>query len=215
MLTNRIYYRRPGRRTHGNKRGGIKKGLYEKPRLDPQLKPMFRKIGIPEPTPFKPDPFQLEALEKIKDFDVLVSAPTGAGKTWIASQAIWQYLSDGLRIWYASPLKALSNSIYRQFCHEFGSHKCGILTGDRKENLGAPIIVGTTEILRNQLYDAMHERISIHTDLVILDEAHYLFGGRIAPGRPIAVQSQQCTGRQFGVTDHHAELRGDGTLHRH
>lgn len=79
-----------------------------------------------------------------------------------------------MRTWYASPLKALSNSIYREFCQEFGPDKCGILTGDRKENTGAPIIVGTTEILRNQLYDVMHEGTKIQTDLVILDEAHYL-----------------------------------------
>lgn len=154
--------------------GSTKKGSYERPRLDPQLKPVFRKIGVPKPTPFEPDPFQLQALENIKAYDVVVSAPTGAGKTWIASQATRHYLSNGLQIWYASPLKALSNAIYQEFSHEFGSDYCGILTGDRKENPGAPIIVGTTEILRNQLYDAMHEGSSIQADLVILDEAHYL-----------------------------------------
>ena len=116
----------------------------------------------------------MEALDLIKDYDVLVSAPTGSGKTWIASQAINSYLSEGRRVWYASPLKALSNSIYQQFCNEFGSPYCGILTGDRKENADAPIIVGTTEILRNQLYDAMHKGLSLSSDLVILDEAHYL-----------------------------------------
>jgi len=174
MTNGKKYRRRPRRLIHKIGRGSRTKGSSEKPRLDPHLKHVFRKIGVPEPTPFKPDPFQLEALEKIEGSDVLVSAPTGAGKTWIASQAIWQYLSKGLRTWYASPLKALSNSIYQEFCHEFGSNYCGILTGDRKENPGAPIIVGTTEILRNQLYDAMHEAISIQADLVILDEAHYL-----------------------------------------
>ena len=116
----------------------------------------------------------MEALDLIKDYDVLVSAPTGSGKTWIASQAINSYLSEDRRVWYASPLKALSNSIYQQFCNEFGSPYCGILTGDRKENADAPIIVGTTEILRNQLYDAMHKGLSLSSDLVILDEAHYL-----------------------------------------
>jgi superfamily II RNA helicase len=121
-----------------------------------------------------PDPFQLEALEKIGRWDVVVSAPTGSGKTWIAEQAISRCLSQGMRTWYASPLKALSNSIYEGFCLQFGSPACGILTGDRKENPGAPIIVGTTEILRNQLYDAMHQGVNIETDLVILDEAHYL-----------------------------------------
>lgn len=179
MTNDRKYYRRPkkprstvrpGRRV-GKGRG---KDNFIKPKLDPQLRPIFNKIGIPDTEPFKPDPFQLEALDLIRDYDVLVSAPTGAGKTWIASQTIHSYLSEDLRVWYASPLKALSNSIYQEFCHEFGTQYCGILTGDRKENLEAPVIVGTTEILRNQLYDSMHKGISIRTDLVILDEAHYL-----------------------------------------
>ncbi|MBN2059715.1 MAG: DEAD/DEAH box helicase, partial [Deltaproteobacteria bacterium] len=143
-------------------------------RLDPLLKDKFSRIGVPEITPFKPDTFQLEALEKIKRHDVLVSAPTGAGKTWIASRAIERCLKKGLRVWYASPLKALSNSLYQDFSQEFGGDCVGILTGERKENSSAPVIVGTTEILRNQLYDSMHEGRSINTDLVILDEAHYL-----------------------------------------
>jgi superfamily II RNA helicase len=163
-----------GKRSFKKRQGSIPKGFFERPRLDPHLKHTFKQIGVPEATPFRPDPFQQEALDKISGFDLLVSAPTGAGKTWIASQAISQFLSRGLRVWYASPLKALSNSLYQEFCHEFGHNKCGILTGERKENTGAPVIVGTTEILRNQLYDTMHEGISIQSDLVILDEAHYL-----------------------------------------
>jgi len=168
------HYHRPRSSTQTKRPIRSRKGFCEKPRIDPQLKHLFQKIGVPKPTPFKPDPFQLEALEGIRDVDVLVSAPTGSGKTWIATQAISRGLAQGLKTWYASPLKALSNSIYQEFCNEFGPASCGILTGDRKENPGAPIIVGTTEILRNQLYDAMHEGISIPTDLVVLDEAHYL-----------------------------------------
>lgn len=173
-MAQRKYYRRPAKAQPRRKRRVEIKTGYADPRIDPGLKPVFRKIGVPEPGSFIPDPFQLEALELIKDCDVLVSAPTGAGKTWIASQTIHTYLTKGLRVWYASPLKALSNSIYQQFCHEFGRHYCGILTGDRKENPDASVIVGTTEILRNQLYDAMHQGTSIRADLVILDEAHYL-----------------------------------------
>ncbi len=146
----------------------------DRPRVDSRLKRIFKQIGVPEARPFQPDPFQLDALKRVKSHDVIVSAPTGAGKTWIASEAIRRLLSEGMRVWYASPLKALSNTIYRQFQIEFGEDQCGILTGDRKENAQAPIIVGTTEILRNQLYDAMHKGSSINTDLVILDEAHYL-----------------------------------------
>ena len=129
---------------------------------------------MPPSEAFQPDPFQLEALERVREHDVLVSAPTGAGKTWIAVEAIRRMLSEGMRVWYASPLKALSNTLYRQFKEAFGPEPCGILTGDRKENPSAPIIVGTTEILRNQLYDAMHRGGSMEADLVILDEAHYL-----------------------------------------
>ena len=173
FLLKKKYSRKTRSSLSGKRRGRIKK-LHIKPKIDPKLKPIFSKIGIPEPEPFHPDPFQLEALSLINDYDVLVSAPTGSGKTWIASQAIESYLSKGLKVWYASPLKALSNSIYQDFCGEFGDDRCGILTGDRKENLNAPVIVGTTEILRNQLYDTMHEGINIKTDLVILDEAHYL-----------------------------------------
>ncbi len=146
----------------------------ERPRIDPQLKRVFKQIGVPEAEPLSPDPFQLEALERVRDNDVLVSAPTGAGKTWIASEAIRRCLARGMRVWYASPLKALSNTIHQQFQAEFGGGLCGILTGDRKENPDAPVIVGTTEILRNQLYDAMHQGTSIRADLVMLDEAHYL-----------------------------------------
>lgn len=184
MIRERKYQRRPagpgtGKRPGRKGRAGLRrissrKSQYGKPKVDSSLKSVFQKIGVPEPEPFKPDPFQLEALDLIEKNDLLVSAPTGSGKTWIASQAIKSCLKKDLRIWYASPLKALSNSIYQEFCHEFGPYQCGILTGDRKENPEAPIIVGTTEILRNQLYDAMHRGANINADLVILDEAHYL-----------------------------------------
>ncbi|MBN1832999.1 MAG: DEAD/DEAH box helicase [Deltaproteobacteria bacterium] len=174
MVNQRKYHRRSGEAWPRRRPSPTQEEPYKSPRADPHLKPFFKKIGVPKPRPFKPDPFQVEALEQIKTSDVLVSAPTGAGKTWIASQTIRQYLSNGLRAWYASPLKALSNSIYQELSREFGSESCGILTGDRKENADAPIIVGTTEILRNQLYDAMHTGKTIRSDLVILDEAHYL-----------------------------------------
>jgi ATP-dependent RNA helicase HelY len=174
MSTGNIHYRSSRASRHKRRRSPFSRSFCERPRIDPQLRRTFDRIGVPEPTPFRPDPFQLESLEKIEDWDVLVSAPTGSGKTWIATQAISRNLSKGRKSWYASPLKALSNAIYQEFCENFGSELCGILTGDRKENPNAPIVVGTTEILRNQLYDAMHEGVNIQTDLVILDEAHYL-----------------------------------------
>ena len=145
-----------------------------KPGMDPRLKKAFNRIGTPEPAPFSPDPFQLRSLKAIKNADCLVTAPTGAGKTWIALQAIEAVFQKGGRAWYASPLKALTNSKLLEFGRYFGESEVGILTGDRKENPDAPIIVGTTEILRNQLYDAMHRGEELSTDFVVLDEAHFL-----------------------------------------
>ena len=145
-----------------------------KPSVDGRLKPIFSQIGIPDKKPFKPDRFQLEALAAIEKSDCLVTAPTGSGKTWIAEKTIRRIYENDGKAWYASPLKALSNSIYSIFSENFGSGNVGILTGDRKENPNAPIIVGTTEILRNHLYDAMHQGEDLETDIVILDEAHFL-----------------------------------------
>jgi superfamily II RNA helicase len=141
---------------------------------EPVLKRIFAKIGKPVSTPFTPDAFQLQALKAIGKTDCLVIAPTGSGKTWIAEQAIRSVFEKGGRCWYASPLKALTNAKWVEFGLHFDSRNVGILTGDTKENADAPIIVGTTEILRNQLYDVMHRGEDLRCDLVILDEAHFL-----------------------------------------
>ena len=145
-----------------------------RPQAEPVLNGVFARIGRPEESPFKPDAFQIEALECIRRTDCLVAAPTGSGKTWIAEQAIKTIFETGGRCWYASPLKALTNAKWVEFGASFGSSNVGILTGDTKENADAPIIVGTTEILRNQLYDAMHRGENLNCDLIILDEAHFL-----------------------------------------
>jgi superfamily II RNA helicase len=138
------------------------------------MQKLLEGIGSPAPAPFKPDPFQLEALAALEFDDVLVTAPTGSGKTWIAREEIRRLLEAGRRAWYTSPLKALTNSKYQEFAQEFGAERVGILTGDRKENSDAPLIVGTTEIYRNQLFDALRGGSQLRTDLVVLDEAHYL-----------------------------------------
>ena len=161
----------PKRRGRGQ---GRPKRLAIRPGADRKLDAIFRNIGTPEKTPFQPDPYQLAAIEAIEDHDCLVTAPTGAGKTWIAQQTIARIREGGGSAWYASPLKALTNSKYIEFSRDFGTENVGVLTGDRKENPDAPVIVGTTEILRNQLYDAMHQGRDLATDFAILDEAHFL-----------------------------------------
>ena len=139
-----------------------------------ELRELLAGIGAPKPAPFKPDPFQLEALAALESEDVLVTAPTGSGKTWIAREEIRRLLEAGKQAWYTTPLKALTNSKYAEFTEEFGAERVGILTGDRKENSDAPLIVGTTEIFRNQLFDALRGGDEVRADMVVFDEAHYL-----------------------------------------
>ena len=142
--------------------------------IDSALKKVFSNIGKPLASEFVPDDFQLKSVEAIKSADCLVIAPTGSGKTWIAQEAIAHTLLQGGRCWYASPLKALTNAKWVEFQSYFGAEKVGIVTGDIKENTDAQVITGTTEILRNCLYDAMTDGSELAFDLVVLDEAHYL-----------------------------------------
>jgi superfamily II RNA helicase len=128
-------------------------------------------MGEPEPQPFTPSDFQIAALNAVLEQDTIVVAPTGSGKTWIAEQAIAHFLAEGRRSWYTTPLKALSNQKYDAFRELFGEENVGLLTGERRENSQAPIIVATTEVLRNLLYAASGE---IAADFIVLDEAHYL-----------------------------------------
>jgi superfamily II RNA helicase len=138
------------------------------------VKQLLAGIGTPPVAPFEPDPFQLEALAALEFEDVLVTAPTGSGKTWIAREEIRRLLAAGRRAWYTTPLKALTNSKHQEFSEEFGAERVGILTGDRKDNTEAQLIVGTTEIYRNQLFDSLRGGSDVNADLVVLDEAHYL-----------------------------------------
>lgn len=126
-------------------------------------------LGEAEPAPLIPSSFQLKALEEILRRDTVVVAPTGSGKTWIAEQAISRFLERGQRCWYTTPLKALSNQKYDNFRRLFGPEQVGILTGERRENASAPVIVATTEILRNHLYTG-----ELDAGVVVLDEAHYI-----------------------------------------
>lgn len=134
-------------------------------------------LGVPPPQPFVADPWQTEALTALEDGDVVVSVPTGSGKTYVAVEAARRAMEDNRTVIYTSPLKALSNTKFTEFSRIFGSDKVGILTGDRQENGQAPLLIMTTEILRNLLYDAASGEIDVRLDtlgLVILDESQYL-----------------------------------------
>jgi ATP-dependent RNA helicase HelY len=119
------------------------------------------------------DPFQLEAIDAVdQNVNVLVSAPTGSGKTLIANYAIGRVLERGERAFYTTPLKALSNQKYKELCGLYGDDRVGLLTGDTSVNRGADVIVMTTEVLRNMLLTESDQLMTL--GLVILDEVHYL-----------------------------------------
>ena len=122
---------------------------------------------------FQLDPFQLQAIEWIeKEHSLLVSAPTGSGKTLIAEKAVEKALSRGEQVIYTAPIKALSNQKFRDFQERFGKETVGILTGDVSINREAPLLIMTTEIYRNSLFEDS-ERIQ-KIGWVIFDEVHYL-----------------------------------------
>jgi superfamily II RNA helicase len=134
-------------------------------------------IGVPEPRPFVPDAWQEEALAHLAATDVIVSVPTGSGKTYVAIEATRRAIETDRTVIYTSPLKALSNTKFTEFSRLFGSDRVGILTGDRKDNPQAPLLIMTTEILRNLLYDAAGGEIDVRLDtlgLVIMDESQYI-----------------------------------------
>ncbi len=171
MAMRKKFYLRKRR----DKKSGHTRAIKQmKPGSDKSLRNVFKTIGTPLRSQFKPDPFQVQAIKAIGKSDCLVTAPTGAGKTWIAEQVAQKVIKKNGKVWYATPLKALTNSIHGQFSKLFGQENVGILTGDIKENADAPIVIGTTEILRNQLYDAMYTGENLTCDLIILDEAHFL-----------------------------------------
>ncbi len=122
---------------------------------------------------FGPDDFQIDAIEAIdQHVNVLVSAPTGSGKTLIANYAIGRVLERGERAFYTTPLKALSNQKFHELSALFGEQRVGLLTGDISFNRDADIIVMTTEVLRNMLLTESQQLMTL--GLVVLDEVHYL-----------------------------------------
>jgi ATP-dependent RNA helicase HelY len=124
--------------------------------------------------PFKLDPFQREAIDKLDSGvgGVLVSAPTSSGKTVVAEYAIFRALRDGSKVIYTTPLKALSNQKYHDFVREYGERTVGLVTGENTINDEAPVVVMTTEILRNLIYEDP-ARLDL-VRYVVLDEVHYI-----------------------------------------
>ncbi len=122
---------------------------------------------------FELDPFQREAIAHLDERrSVVVAAPTGSGKTLVAEHALAAALDAGRRGVYTTPIKALSNQKFRDLGEWAGADNVGLLTGDNSINGDAPLVVMTTEVLRNMLYSEP-QRLST-TDVVVMDEVHYL-----------------------------------------
>ncbi|MED6226797.1 hypothetical protein PIB30_107301, partial [Stylosanthes scabra] len=128
---------------------------------------------------FRIDKFQRLAIQAfLRGSSVVVSAPTSSGKTLIAESAAVATVARGRRIFYTTPLKALSNQKFREFRETFGDNNVGLLTGDSAVNRDAQVLIMTTEILRNMLYQSVGNISSgsglLHVDVIVLDEVHYL-----------------------------------------
>lgn len=141
----------------------------------PQLK---IELDLKSIFPFELDEFQNTAIASLNaGSSVVVCAPTGSGKTLIGEYAIYRALARGKRVFYTTPLKALSNQKLRDFRDRFGTERVGLLTGDVSINREAPILVMTTEIFRNMLYGTPIGEVGtslVDVEAVVLDECHYM-----------------------------------------
>ncbi|OBK72164.1 RNA helicase [Mycobacterium sp. 1274761.0] len=122
---------------------------------------------------FRLDDFQQRACEALEDgHGVLVCAPTGAGKTVVGEFAVHLALAAGRKCFYTTPIKALSNQKHTDLVRRYGPERIGLLTGDQSINGDAPVVVMTTEVLRNMLYANSH---TLHgLSYVVMDEVHFL-----------------------------------------
>ncbi|MFF1380100.1 DEAD/DEAH box helicase [Streptomyces sp. NPDC058308] len=119
------------------------------------------------------DPFQIEACQALEaGKGVLVAAPTGSGKTIVGEFAVHLALGRGKKCFYTTPIKALSNQKYADLAKRYGADKVGLLTGDNSVNSDAPVVVMTTEVLRNMLYSGSQSLLNL--GYVVMDEVHYL-----------------------------------------
>jgi ATP-dependent RNA helicase HelY len=129
--------------------------------------------GFREMYDFGLDPFQIEACKALEaGKGVLVAAPTGSGKTIVGEFAVHLALRQGKKCFYTTPIKALSNQKYSDLCRRYGSGTVGLLTGDNSVNADAPVVVMTTEVLRNMLYAGSQTLLGL--GYVVMDEVHYL-----------------------------------------
>ena len=122
---------------------------------------------------FALDDFQVDAIAALAaGHHVLVAAPTGSGKTVVAEEAIHRALAEGRRAFYTAPIKALSNQKYQDLVRQHGADRVGLLTGDNAINGDAPVVVMTTEVLRNMIYARSKGLATL--GYVVLDEVHFL-----------------------------------------
>ncbi|MFJ2598044.1 DEAD/DEAH box helicase [Streptomyces erythrochromogenes] len=122
---------------------------------------------------FDLDPYQVEACKALEaGKGVLVAAPTGSGKTIVGEFAVHLALAQGRKCFYTTPIKALSNQKYADLVKRYGADKVGLLTGDNSVNSEAPVVVMTTEVLRNMLYAGSQSLRGL--GYVVMDEVHYL-----------------------------------------
>jgi len=170
---------------------------------------------------FELDPFQQRACEALEDgHGVLVCAPTGAGKTVVGEFAVHLALSEGRKCFYTTPIKALSNQKYADLVARYGSAEVGLLTGDTSVNGNAPVVVMTTEVLRNMLYANSATLGSLA--YVVMDEVHYLadrFRGPVweevilhlpESVRLVSLSATVSNAEEFG--EWLVEVRGDTTV---
>nr|WP_042192014.1 DEAD/DEAH box helicase [Kibdelosporangium sp. MJ126-NF4] len=170
---------------------------------------------------FELDPFQVEACEALEaGHAVLVCAPTGAGKTVVGEFAVHLALTEGRKCFYTTPIKALSNQKFADLTARYGAGKVGLLTGDSSVNGDAPIVVMTTEVLRNMLYAGSNALKGLQ--YVVMDEVHYLadrFRGAVweevilhLPDhvRLVSLSATVSNAEEFG--EWLVEVRGDTTV---